>query len=212
MIYYPLFLKKLFKNTFSQNKKIIDYRKYGIGGWHFIEHLDYCDDVDGPLYRDTYQHLDGRKTYVYDDQFADDEELKILIDEQNKLKSFFERRQKKISNLAKLIFIPHWVLIGMFFVISIPQYGIWSLVSFLAYCFSFVAGFGFGVGLISGFYNKKEEITRILILIILLIVAFLFLSLSQLKNFTILNLEINAIMFSLTMGILRGKLLLFEEK
>ena len=203
-------MRKFFENAF-QKKKVIDYRKYGIGGWQFIEHMDIDEDY-GPLYRDTYQHLDGRKTYVYDDQFADDEELEILINEQNDLKKFNKRRQNQLSNFEKLIFIPHWVLIGTFFAISISQYGIWSFVSFLAYCFSFIAGFGFGVGLILGFYNKKEEITRILILIILLIVAFLFLSLSQLKNFTILNLEINAIMVSLTMGILRGKLLLFEEK
>ena len=206
MIYYPPFIKKLFNKIFSQNKKIIDYRKYGIGGWQFIEHLDFVDDSQGPLYRDTYQHLDGRKTYVYDDQ------LEVLIDEQNKLKSFFERRQKKISNIAKLISIVHWFFIGMFFIISIPKYGILTVISFSAYCLSFFAGFGLGVGLMSDFYNKKEEITRILILIILLIVAFLLFSLSQLKTFTFLNLEINAIIVSLTMGILRGKLLLFAEK
>ena len=211
MIYYPPFIKKLFNKTFSQNKKIIDYRKYGIGGWHFIEHMDFEDDSQGPLYRDTYQHLDGRKTYVYDDQFADDEQLEILINEQNDLKKFNEKRQKQLSDFAKFIFIPHWILIGMFFVISIPKYGIWSFVSFLAYCFSFIAGFGFGVGLITGLYSKKEEIIRLLILIFLLIFGFGLISWSQLKTINIFNIEINFIIISLVMGLFRGKLLFFEE-
>ena len=202
-------MRKLFDNAFKK-KKVIDYRKNGIGGWQFIEHVDTDEDY-GLLYRDTYHHLDGRKTYVYDDQFADDEELEILINEQNDFKEFNERRQNQLNNFAKLIFIPHWFLIGIFFVISIPQYGIWSFVSFLAYCLSFIAGFGFGVGLITGSYSKKEEIIRLLILIFLLIFGFILISTSQLKTIIIFNSEINFIIISLVMGVFRGKILFFAE-
>ena len=202
-------MRKFFENAF-QKKKVIDYRKYGIGGWQFIEHMDIDEDY-GPLYRDTYQHLDGRKTYVYDDQFADDEELEILINEQNDLKKFNKKRQNQLSNFEKIIFIPHWVLIGTFFAISISQYGIWSFVSFLAYCFSFIAGYGFGFGLTIDSYSKKAEIIRLLFLIFLLIFGFILISTSQLKTINIFNFEVNFIIISLVMGLFRGKLLFFGE-
>ena len=86
-----------------------------------------------------------------------------------------------------------------------------DFVSFLAYCFSFIAGFGFGVGLITGLYSKKEEIIRLLILIFLLIFGFGLISWSQLKTINIFNIEINFIIISLVMGLFRGKLLFFEE-
>lgn len=200
-------MRKFFENAFKK-KKVIDYRKDGIGGWQFIEHMDIDADY-GPLYRDTYQHLDGRITYVYDDQHADDEELEILINEQNDLKKFNKKRQNQINNFAKFIFVTHWFSIGTFFAISISQYGIWSIVSFLAYCISFSAGYGFGVGLIVDSDSKKEEIIRLLILIFLIIFVFILISASQLKTINIFNFEVNFIIISLVMGVFRGKLLLF---
>ena len=169
-------IKKFFKNLFSKRKKVVDYRRDGIGGWKFIQHIDIHEDP-GPIYIDTYQHSDGRKTNVYDDEFADNEELDLLIKEQNDLNKFNEIRKKQVGNIIKFIFITHWVLVGIFFVISIPQYSFWCFFSFLAYCLSFIAGFGFGVGFINNFYsNKKEEIVRLLILFFLLILGFLLIS------------------------------------
>ncbi len=103
------------------------------------------------------------------------------------------------------------VLIRTFFAISIYQYGIWSFVSFLAYCFSFIAGYGFGFGLTIGSYSKKAEIIRLLFLIFLLIFGFILISTSQLKTINIFNFEVNFIIISLVMGLFRGKLLFFGE-
>ena len=101
-----------------KKKKIIDYRSEGIEGWRFVEHLDFFEEEKGPRYRDTYQHIDGRKTYVYDDQFSDDETLEKLISQQNLLKQYEDKRKKKSWQSLKIYFLPTLVFDFIFFLIQ----------------------------------------------------------------------------------------------
>ena len=193
-------------------KKIIDYKKEGIDGWRFVEHLDFFEEEKGPLYRDTYQHIDGRKTYVYDDQFSDDELLDKFISKQNHLKQCEKKRKKKFTNFSKFIIQVHWFLILYFFLLSSFDYGINILTTLIGYLITFFSSYAFGARLNFSYieFDFEESITFFLLLIFIFI-GFFLLQKSELNNLKILTLRIHFIFIPLIFGLLRGKLNFYEK-
>tara|TARA_Y100000589_G_scaffold36488_1_gene30590 strand:+ start:818 stop:1420 length:603 start_codon:yes stop_codon:yes gene_type:complete len=195
-----------------KKKKIIDYKVEGIEGWRFIAHLDFFEEEKGPLYRDTYQHIDGRITYVYDDQFSDDETLEKLISKQNLLKQYEDKRKKQVSNFSKFIFYPHWVLILFFFLFSFFDYGIYILITLMGYLIAFISSFGLGVRLNFSYIKDFdfEELKILFILMISFLIGSILVQKSELNNLEILTFRIPFIFVPLIFGVLRGRLSFYE--
>ena len=196
-----------------KKKKIIDYKREGIEGWKFVAHLDFFEEEKGPLYRDTYQHIDGRITYVYDDQFSDDETLEKFISKQNLLKQYEDKRKKQVSNFSKFIFYPHWFLILFFFLFSSFDYGIYSLITLMGYLIAFISSFALGVRLNFSYIKDFdfEEVKTLFILMISFFIGFILVQKSELNNLEILTFRIPFIFIPLIFGLLRGKLRFYEE-
>ena len=196
-----------------KKKKIIDYESEGIEGWRFVEHLDFFEEEKGPLYRDTYQHIDGRITYVYDDQFSDDETLEKLISKQNLLKQYEDKRKKQVRNFSKFIFYPHWFLILFFFLFSSFDYGIYVLITLMGYLIAFISSFALGVRLNFSYIKQSdfEKVKTLFILMISFFIGFILVQKSELNNFEILTFRIPFIFIPLIFGVLRGKLSFYEE-
>ena len=197
----------------SKKKKIIDYKREGIEGWRFVGHLDFFEEEKGPLYRDTYQHIDGRITYVYDDQFSDDEKLEKFISQQNLLKQYEDARKKQVRNFSKFIFYPHWFVILFFFLFSTFNYGIYSLVTLISYLIVFISSFVLGVRLNFSYIKDFdfEELKTVFILIISFFIGFILFQKSELNNLEISTFRIPFVFIPLIFGLLRGKLSFYEE-
>ena len=198
---------------FLKKKKIYDYKKDGIDGWRFVEHLDFFEDEKGPLYRDTYHHFDGRKTYVYDDQFSEDEILDKFISNQNHLKQCEIKRKKKFTNFYKFIFHTHWFLILFFFLLSSFDYGINILPTLMGYLITFFSSYGFGARLNFSYIKEFdfEEVITFFILLIFIFIGFFIFKNCELNNLKILTFRIHLIFIPLIFGLLRGKLSFYEE-
>ena len=195
-----------------KKKKIIDYKVEGIEGWRFIAHLDFFEEEKGPLYRDTYQHIDGRITYIYDDQFSDDETLEKLISKQNLLKQYEDKRKKQVSNFSKFIFYPHWVLILFFFLFSFFDYGIYIFITLMGYLIAFISSFGLGVRLNFSYIKDFdfEELKILFIFMISFLIGSILVQKSELNNLEILTFRIPFIFVPLIFGVLRGRLSFYE--
>ena len=196
-----------------KKKKIIDYKSEEIEGWRFVVHLDFFEEEKGPLYRDTYQHIDGRMTYVYEDQFSDDETLDKFISKQNLLKEYENKRKKQVRNFSKFIFYPHWFLILFFFFFRSFDYGTYSLITLMGYIIAFISSFTLAARLNFSYIRDLdfEEVKILFILLISFFLGFFLVQKSELNNLEILTFRIPFIFIPLIFGVLRGKLIFYEE-
>ena len=196
-------MKKLF-NFFS--RKSIDFKKDGIGSWHFYRHTDLFDE---PYYFDTYKHSDGRLSNLYPNDRADDPELEKLIQNNKKTINSEKRKAKYLRIFSRFIFLPHWffILLSGFNTKSTTD-GLF-LISFLGYAIAFISFFGL-FNALKGLNIKFSK--EIIILLAISFVGFWIISLGQYRSIDLYGAKINLYLVALLMGNLKGFLSSIQEE
>ena len=186
-------------------KQSIDYKRKGIGGWHFVMHTDLFDE---PYYFDTYKHSDGRVSNLYPNGGADDPDLEKLIENNKKIINSENTKAKFVRIFSRFIFLPHWffILLSGINNQSIP-YGLF-LVSFLGYAITFISFFG----LFNVIKEQDIELREIIIFLTISIVGYLFIIIGKFTSISFYNEKINLYLIALLMGNIRGFLFSIEKK
>ena len=186
-------------------KKSIDYKRKGIGGWHFVLHTDLTDE---PYYFDTYKHSDGRLSNLYPNDRADDPDLEKLIRHNKKIINSEKRKAKYLKIFSRFIFLPHWffILLSGFHTKSMTD-GLF-LISFFGYAIAFISFFGLFNALKGHIKFSKE----IIIFLAITFVGFLIISLGKYRSIDLYGAKINLYFVALLMGNLKGFLYSIQEE
>ena len=186
-------------------KQSIDYKRKGIGGWHFFLHTDLSDE---PYYFDTYKHKDGRLSNLYLDDQADDPELEKLIKDNRKIINSEHKIAKYLRNFSRFLFLPHWffILLSGFNNETISE-GLF-LISLLGYAITFISFFR----LFNVIYRQDiEYLKEIILFLTISFVGYLFIVFGKYTSIVVYNAKINLYLIALIMGNLKGFLFSIEK-